>query len=663
MTKLIKLILFLSLFSLLLYGCQKDNNESNTMNNATPIPQAETGGTENNSLLEETDYFDAQAEIDQSLQKESEKGYSFQKPMVIVNPYGTSPLTAVVIFSTPEELRGIVTVEGKSAEDNISGEFSAEKNHIVPIYGLYAGDTTKVSLTLEDGASTSIEITTDSVDYSTEGFKAEMKEEAAYDYSRLTFVCDIAGYFTALDSKGDLRWFYKNCGVIGVKALSNGHLAAQTSYTIKQPYYQSGILEMDLLGKIYHEYAIPGGTHHDIYELADGNLLVASNQPDADTVEDYIVEIDRSTGNAVWELDMADLINPSEGGSINRTDQDWFHNNTVWYDEASDTLLISGRHVDAIVAVDKSEKTIKWILGNPDGWSEEYQKYFFTPVGDDFEWQYAQHQASMLSDGDILCFDNGAGRTKVTREADKVTGDDVYSRAVAFHIDEKNRTIEQVWEYGKELGREFYSSFISGAVSLNNDPEDIWITSGANFYNSGEDSYDYGPEAAYNPELVKSTNIIQVKDNKPVYQIKLNISTYRTLRLSPYKEAGAHDTAIKGEYLGTLGVSKTADANIDTANAQPAENCTVSLDPTKLTLSASYTIASADDLKDSYIVLRKEDGTILPYNTQQSTSEKDNGVTVITSGYISTEGLEGASYDVYVILGGKAYNTGYKIGL
>ena len=32
---------------------------------------------------------------------------------------------------------------------------------------------------------------------------------------------------------------------------------------------------MDLLEKIYYEYTLPGGYHHDVYEMENGNLLVA----------------------------------------------------------------------------------------------------------------------------------------------------------------------------------------------------------------------------------------------------------------------------------------------------------------------------------------------------------------------------------------------------
>ena len=646
---------------ILLSGCQNDKNDTmNKNSDVLPTIKVESDGTNNENVLDTVNYFDDQTAIDQSLQDEVKKGYTFEKPMVIVNPYGTSPLTAVAIFSTTSKIGGSITVKGKYEEDDLKGSFVAGNNHIVPIYGLYAGGTTEVVLSLSDGTSTTVNIKTDTLDFSTDGFEVEMKDSASYDYSKLTFVCDFNGDVAALDSKGDLRWLYNNGGTLGVKVLTNGHLALPTSYTLRPLYYKSGILEIDLLGKVYNEYAIPGGMHHDIFELSNGNLLVASDRSSFETVEDYVVEIDRKTGEIVWNLDLANLIDPSEGGSINRSDEDWFHNNSLWYDEATDTLLLSGRHVDAIISVDKSEKKLKWILGDSEGWSEKYQKYFFTPTGDNFEWQYAQHQASMLSNGNIMCFDNGAGRTKTVKEDKKVIGSDVYSRAVVFQIDEKNMTIEQVWEYGKELGGEFYSEWVSGAISLENNPNNIWVTSGANLYNPDENDYDYGPSDMFKSGLIPSTNIFQVKDNKLVFKMKLDFLSYRTLRLSPYHDTGNYDVTLDGQYLGNLGISTPVDVEIDLTKVDPAENCTLSLDPTKLTFSASYTTNNADELEDSYLVLRRGDGTVTVYPAQQSTTESSEAVTVKVNGWISTKGLSGASYDIYVVLGGKVYNTGYK---
>ncbi len=54
---------------------------------------------------------------------------------------------------------------------------------------------------------------------------------------------------------------------------------------------------MDLIGKIYAEYRLPGGYHHDQFEMEDGNLLVLTECFENGTVEDMCVLIDRADGS------------------------------------------------------------------------------------------------------------------------------------------------------------------------------------------------------------------------------------------------------------------------------------------------------------------------------------------------------------------------------
>jgi arylsulfate sulfotransferase len=58
-----------------------------------------------------------------------------------------------------------------------------------------------------------------------------------------------------------------------------------------------------------------------------------------------------------------------------------------------------------------------------------------------------------MPNGNIMLFDNGDNRNYV--------GYGPYSRAVEYEIDEYNRTVRQVWQYGKERGDETYSPIFS----------------------------------------------------------------------------------------------------------------------------------------------------------------------------------------------------------
>ena len=540
--KMIRTVGVLAAMLVMLGGCSQKKSESNS----TQAKETGLSGEE----LTMTNPMDQQKQVDDSLKKELEQGYSFDKPLIVLDPYGNSPLSAVAIFTTEDKTAITLTVKGKEAKDRVTQTFEAGTEHILPIYGLYAGRANEVVLKTEDGRETTVSVETDTLAFDPGKIEVRMEQEALYDYGQFTFVSNVGGYMYALDSKGDVRFYRKGLGM-PLKQLKNGHIMYCSSTTLKGNYYQSGLVETDLLGKIYKEYVIPGGIHHDFFEMDNGNLLVSSDAPDFSSVEDYVVEIDRETGKVVYELDMKKLLDPKDGGSINRTDEDWFHNNGIWYDEETDTILLSARHVDAIVGIDKSDKKLSFILGDPDGWENVDKSLFFTPTGEDFEWQYAQHQVSLRPDGTILMFDNGAGRTKATKKDQKVTKDQVYSRAVAYKADRKTMTIEQVFEYGKERGKDWYSEWISGVVCLNLDANHLWITSGAHLYNPENKSCDYGPDDMFQEGLEKSTIMTELKDGKPVIEIQAGSLSYRSIRMPMYWDEKGLNLASEGKYLGS----------------------------------------------------------------------------------------------------------------
>ncbi len=625
--------------------------------------------------LEVTDVFESQKAVDEALLDEAKNGYSFEEPSVILDPYGTSPLTAVVVFSTEEEVGGTVTVKGKAQENDISGTFAPATEHIVPVYGLYNGETTQVELTLDSGETSTVEVTTEKLDINVGTIEVDMKDSSAYDFSNLTVVCSAGGSLYAVDGAGDIRWYFTGGSPLGVHQLKNGHLMMPTQFLLKETYYRSGLQEVDLSGRVYREYAIPGGMHHDFYEMPNGNFLVAGDSPDLTTLEDYVVEIDRNTGEVVWELDMADLIDKKDGASasneLDGTEElDWFHNNGVWYDEVNDLVLLSARHKDAIVAVNRSDKSLAWILGDPTGWEKVDKKYFFTPKGDNFEWQYAQHQISMLANGDIMMFDNGTAKVKPENIQNKVSGDQVYSRAVIYRINTEDMTIEQVYQYGKERGPEWYSDWISGVISLDGTQNQLWITAGSNLYSPDEDSHDFGPSNMMTPGLVKTTHIDQISNGNLVFEMKISgdsyVSlTYRSLRIPMYTEGANLDVTTEPEVLGNLGQTPVAEAQISLDHTQPLDGSgwEFTLDSMKLSLNGGYkTQTAADALEDGYLVLKNGE-EIKAYGLTQHGTDGEGETNVTVSGWVSPVGLEGNTYEIYLVLDGETYQTGYSMEL
>lgn len=77
-------------------------------------------------------------------------GYTLDDPNVVLNPYEISPLTALVIFETDEEVSPEVTIHGDSDLTTYTHTFAKGTEHYLPIYGLYAGRENRVTIKCGD---------------------------------------------------------------------------------------------------------------------------------------------------------------------------------------------------------------------------------------------------------------------------------------------------------------------------------------------------------------------------------------------------------------------------------------------------------------------------------------------------------------------------------
>ena len=68
-----------------------------------------------------------------------------------------------------------------------------------------------------------------------------------------------------------------------------------------------------------------------------------------------------------------------------------------------------------------------------------------------------------MSEDRILVFDNGYNRNWIPNFNPGVTN---YSRIVEYKIDLPNKTVQQVWSYGKERGQHGFSQAVSGVQYL-----------------------------------------------------------------------------------------------------------------------------------------------------------------------------------------------------
>ncbi len=519
-----------------------------------------------------THIIDRQYEAEQAFLAEFAAGdYTIKNPLVKLNPYIYCPLTAVVLFRTPFPTEVTITVKGKEAAGNVTHTFPSAKEHILPIYGLYADYANQVEIVAASGEKQTITIQTEPA-IADAHEATSIKTTAEYMGNNFMFLT------TAMDSmpvgydyKGDIRWYANVNFNFDLKRMPNGHLLVGTERLIQMPYYTTGLYEMTFSGKIYKEYRCElGGYHHDQFVMEDGNILMLSYDAASKTVEDTLVLLDKETGDVLKKWDYKDVLPQYPvGGSGSQDAEDWFHNNAVWYDKKTHSVTLSGRHQDIVINLDyeldeNGKCKLNWIIGDPEGWPEDMLKYFFKPVGDvaNFDWQYEQHACVVLPDGDIMMFDNGHYRSK--NPDTYVLNKDNFSRGVRYRIDTEKMEIEQIWQYGKERGAEFFSPYICNVEYY--DEGHYMVHSGGIGYRDGETCEGLAVELVMKPENSQykytfNSITCELVNDELVYELQVPANCYRAEKLPIYYANEVMELG-KGEIKGNMIKTKATKMKI-----------------------------------------------------------------------------------------------------
>ena len=587
--------------------------------------------------------------------------YTLENPYIVQNPYLINPLSAMLLFQTEAPTAVTVTVLGKEPEGNISHTYPKATTHILPVLGLYPATTNRVEISLYRGETKTVLITTDPLKSCANEL---VKMDTTYTYlkNQLIVVAPVvSGLATGYDYNGDIRWRLDIPTVFEVLRLKNGHIMTGTHRRIKNIYFASGLYELDMCGKIYKEFSFPGGYHHDHIEMPDGNILALSDDLLGETVEDVMHLLDRETGAVLktWDINSEFPSGVALSGTGDK--EDWAHINGLFYDEKTSSLTLSCRHIDAIINIDYDSGKLNWIIGDPDNWPQDMvDKYFFTPVGDAFHWQYEQHAVLVTPNGDVMCFDNGHWRAK--RKENYRLNQNNFSRGVRYKINTDNMTIEQVWEYGTERGAEFFSQYISN-VSYYRDGHYLVHSGGIQYLNgkAAEPMIVFTPD---NPDsYMRSITVEMVGDTK-MLEMELTRNYYRAKRMDLYGDY----TFSTGEpkLLGAMAKTKTYDGVVDSSPAGapvPAQyDAQVVDEEDRFRLMANYS-----EGQSVFIQLSQGEQTLhyVVDTTARALSATSSGDFLLADKKnsvvnICKAGLCG-KYNLQLSIDGKTYDTGIEI--
>lgn len=444
-------------------------------------------------------------------------------PRVEPNPNETMPLAAIVSFTTDTLSRATFAVSGGGHSWTIETAQAATEHHR-PLLGLCVGTEYEIIVSARDEAGNALTVdeplhfTTPPLPDDFPPLDVQLCEPAAREPATIIFpvghhplakVEKHVNYLVGIDQNGDIVWHREMPGQVhDVQRLSNGNLLWLTGNFI--------LNELDLLGNhvarwypLHHkDNPPPDGIlvetqsfHHSIAEMPSGNFVTLSHEtqdfddyPSSDTdpdapketrpiIGDTIVEFTRE-GEIVREIKLFDLLDPYRiGYGLNdpfwhmrgyEGGVDWAHANGISYDTRDNSYVVSVRHQDALVKIDRETGELRWILGTHANWGERWQNLLLTP-GDGLEWQYHQHDPSVTDNGTFMVFDNGNNRAVPFEPRTPPT--EIASRAVEFAVDAEAMTVEQVWSYGDTSADPIYSTFVSGAAKL---PEtgNVFVTFG-----------------------------------------------------------------------------------------------------------------------------------------------------------------------------------------
>jgi len=463
---------------------------------------------------------------------------SITEEQIELNPFNSAPLSALAQVSTPVKGSFVVTVKGQDGDvsDIIYESPNVGTEHSLPIIGLYGEYDNTVELTFVSatGAVRATHTTTVTTEALPTGLPTvDIVVPLSNPAQNTLFLVNYRAVNMPfmMDAFGKVRWFSNGFTTVrkyGLQIFANGNVGYGVAGA-----GQGSVMEYTLVGEFVREYTFyPAyeNAHHDVFELPNGNLLVAVNETGGETIEDQIIEMDRNSGAILTEWDLRESL-PTDRLTFRviQDGADWFHNNAIWYDERDHSLILSGQ-AQGVVKVDW-DNNLKWILAPHEGWPEEYQDYLLQPTeAEGFEWVWGQHAPQVLPSGNLLLFDNGFGR--------EFGAADQFSRAVEFEIVENDNgiggSISEVWQYGKERGEEFFAPFISDV--------DYYPTTDTRFLVAGS--------TAFSLNYVDSANMTLTPDPTAIETIMVEVNEAKEVLFeATFSSEGKTGTTYRAEKL------------------------------------------------------------------------------------------------------------------
>ena len=420
-------------------------------------------------------------------------------PTVERNPNENVPLVALVRFGTDTPVTTTLTVSDGRSTRTVTYGPSHRPEDGLPVIGMRAGTEHRITVAAGNAGPVELSYRTpplpaDSAEWPTITVREARTSEMQPGFTllsvrrrvnaRQSFMTPAQVRFTTrwgllliLDAEGEVVWYYRSdARIAGIHQLANGNLFFH--------HVDFRSIEMDLTGKVIRTFyasgrpqgpvegAIPiaaASLHHQPHQMPNGNFLAMT--ANARTIENYYTsetdpDAPRATqqvvgdnfveftpeGEIVWNWDTFEHLDVHrwsyhlmEAYWHNRgfpRHLDWTHGNGITYDPSDGSVIVSLRHQDAIIKIDKASGEIRWILGDHGNWKSPQKEKLLDPAHE-LRWHYHGHNPRVTVDGTIVMYDNGLCRAQPY--APQAAPHECFARAIEYEVDEAKGTVREVW--------------------------------------------------------------------------------------------------------------------------------------------------------------------------------------------------------------------------
>ena len=408
----------------LIFVKQKASSNATSSDTFLPVANGQTVTTLDYSGLNIKSVSDiyqtaTQTKIAQKIkQLEASQTYSFDKMLVLANPYLTNTTGLYLHFSTTKATKISYTVKSKGTSTfsqtlyNPNGTYA--KNHTYQLIGLIAGQENTITITAMDQNG---QKETKTFTYTPNELRGSNQNQLKVTKGTSKTKLSTGLYAVIGDKSLKTRNTYlvDNDGYIRAEIPTinyNSLRLIQTNNKLYLAVDDDQLVTLDRLGQVMQSYSLKDTNfklHHDFAVDSQGNIIALATdtklKASEKRVEDQIIKIDATSGQVSRLLDFKDLLGDLyktatgiETLTNNKGYRDVIHANTIQLTK-DDQVIISSRETSTIMKISNltSQPKLDYFISDSSVWQGvgTYSNLLLNKVGN-FTSQAGQHSVTYI---------------------------------------------------------------------------------------------------------------------------------------------------------------------------------------------------------------------------------------------------------------------------